>query len=356
MKKIIVFILGFCAVFTSCSNISEEEIEENLSNGVVLVQNQSYYEVVLSDGESLFFSNFDEEGDLVGIATSADSVEVVTGYGTGFLISDAGEIDTNAHVVSNIVSQKDVNKSVASVISKLKKLVELEYAEYREKLAVAQQAYDYANRSANVSYADFYKVRDYRDNIQEQMNDYAEFYYALDEIRPSDSELKYHNEVSIAYNNTHVTRTTDFISCVVTKVDTEHDLAVIQLKDKKTPEGKYIFEIPEEDPLESYSVGDKLTSAFSDDKNDEVYMASFNLGPSLALTKEGVKSQFNHGSISQETSDRVMYSIPTLPGSSGSPVVNMKGELVAVNNAGITATQGFNYGVRVKYLQRIVEE
>ena len=55
-------------------------------------------------------------------------------------------------------------------------------------------------------------------------------------------------------------------------------------------------------------------------------MKSFNLEPTLALTKEGIKSQFNSGSISQRTSERLMYSIPALPGSSGSPVVNLQGK------------------------------
>ncbi|HJH75475.1 MAG TPA: serine protease [Prevotellaceae bacterium] len=91
------------------------------SSGVVLVQNQSYYEVVLSNGETFYFSGFDEEGDIKGIATGKDSVEVVTNYGTGFFISSDGDIATNSYVVSNIVTDKDVNKSISNIISALKK-------------------------------------------------------------------------------------------------------------------------------------------------------------------------------------------------------------------------------------------
>lgn len=91
------------------------------SSGVVLVQNQSYYEVVLSNGETFYFSGFDEEGDIKGIATEKDSVEVVTNYGTGFFISSDGDIATNSYVVSNIVTDKDVNKSISNIISALKK-------------------------------------------------------------------------------------------------------------------------------------------------------------------------------------------------------------------------------------------
>lgn len=356
MKKSLLTLLTFCFFISSCGNLSEKEIEEMTSSGVVLVQNQSYYEVVLSNGSSLYFSTFDEDGDLKGIATDEDSVEVITNYGTGFFVSETGEIATNAHVVSNMVADKDVNKSVATVISALKKVLVAAYNNYEEKLEKVQAAYEYANQSPEVSYEDFYKVRDIRDAIKEEMQKYAQYYNGLDEIRAGDSEIKYHNEVSIAYNNTFVTNTKDFVSCVVTKTDTEHDLAIIQLKDKKTPEDKYVFVVPEEDPLETYTWQENITKTVSDDKNSKLFMSSFNLGPRLALTKEGVKSQFNSGTISQKTSERLMYSIPALHGSSGSPVVNLQGQLVVVNFAGIDTTQGFNYGIRVKYLKELMEK
>lgn len=356
MKKIIFILLPLCCLISSCGNMSEKEIEEMTSSGVVLVQNQSYYEVILSNGESLYFSGFDEDGDLKGIATDKDSVELLINYGTGFFISQDGEIATNFHVVSNTVADKDVNKSVGKVISALKKVIVAIYNDYNEKMERAQIAYDYANQSSDVSYEDFYKVRDIRDAIKNEMEEYAQFYNGLDDIRASDSEIKYHNEVSIAYNNTFVTKNSDFISCVVTKTDQEHDLAIIQLKDKKTPEDKYIFSVEEEDPLEKYSWEDNIEKKIKDDKNSKLFMSSFNLGPTLAITKEGIKSQFNNGNISQKTNDRLMYSIPTLPGSSGSPVVNMQGQLVAVNFAGLNGTQNFNYGIRVKYLKYLIKK
>ena len=51
-----------------------------------------------------------------------------------------------------------------------------------------------------------------------------------------------------------------------------------------------------------------------------------------------------------------LYSIPSLPGSSGSPVVNQKGELIAINFAGINSTQNFNYGIKVKYLRELINK
>jgi S1-C subfamily serine protease len=101
---------------------------------------------------------------------------------------------------------------------------------------------------------------------------------------------------------------------------------------------------------------DDIEKKLRDDKNSQLYMESFNLGPTLAITSEGIKSQFNRGTISQKTSDRLMYSIPTLPGSSGSPVVNRQGQVVAINYAGLNSTQNFNYGIRVKYLRELINK
>lgn len=356
MKKLFIIVPMLCLLFSSCGNMSDQDIEKTTSSGVVLVQNKSYYEVVLSNGESVFFSSFDNEGDLDGFTVEKDSVKSVTSYGTGFFVSETGEIATNAHVVSNTISDKDVNKSIGEVISALKKLAVYAYSEYEAKLDSAQALYEYANVSSDVSYEDFYRIRDIRDAIKNEMEEYAEFYNGLDEIRVGDSEIKYHNEVSIAYNDTYVTSEKDFVSCVVTKTDAEHDLAIVQLKNKKTPEDKYVFVVEEEDPLETYDWKEELTRKVSDDKNDKLFMSGFNLGPQLALTKEGVKSQFNNGTISQKTSERLMYSIPALPGSSGSPVLNHQGQLVAINFAGLNGTQNFNYGIRVKFLKELLEK
>lgn len=320
------------------------------------MQNQSYYEVQLSNGVSVYFSTFDDEGNLEGFTTNKDSVKVLTGFGTGFFISEDGEIATNAHVVSNTVADKEVNKSIANVISALKEAIVAVYNDYNEKLKRAQVMYDYANVSPDVSYEDFYKIKAIRDAIKEEMDEYAFYYNGLDKIRASDSEIKYHNEVSIAYNDTYVTNANDFKSCVVTKTDKDNDLAIIQLKDKKTPADRYVFSVEGEDPLEEYSWKEQLTKKISDDKNSKLFMVSFNLGPQLALTKEGVKSQFNSGSVSQKTKDRLMYSIPALPGSSGSPVVNLQGQLVAINFAGLNGTQNFNYGIRVKHLKQLMNK
>lgn len=279
---------------------------------------------------------------------------MTTSYGTGFFVSPAGEIVTNTHVVSNMVADKDVNKSVDKVLKALKSRLAARYYELDEQYRQAYQYYRYAGYSGSAGYDELYKMKIVLDAVKAQRDEVGEYYNSIDRIRANDSEIKYHNRISIAYNNTHVKGPKDFVPCVVRKTDAEHDLAVIQLKSKATPADKYVFEVPEEDPLLTYSLMDKAAKEIRDDKNSRLFMTSFNLGPALAITKDGVKSQFNTGTISQRTDDRLMYSIPALPGSSGSPVVNHAGELVAVNYAGLNGTQSFNYGVRVKHLRDLL--
>ena len=353
MNKVInLTVLVLCLFLASCGNKSEKDIETKMESGVVLIQNESFYEIELSNGETLYFTSYDEENGITGIATELDSVEVETSYGTGFFISENGEIATNAHVVSNTAEEKDMTRSMSKVLEALKQILVVAYQEYTEKYNQAARYCEFAYYSDEVSAADFYALRDIRDAIAQQLQEFSDIYDVLDDIDASQSTITYHNNVSIAYNNTHVTSSTDFTDCVVTKVDADHDLAILQLKDKKTPEDKYIFSVEDDDPFETYSLFEKIGT----DKNSKLFMMGFNLGPSLAVTKEGIKAQFNSGTVSQQTSEHLMYSIPSLPGSSGSPVVNMKGQLVAINFAGLQNTQSFNYGIRVKYLKQLMEK
>ena len=182
MKKIFTLI-ALIAILVSCGNKSDEQLESEIASGVVLVQNQSYYEVVLSNGESIYFSSYDEKDGIKGFSTDKDSVEVLTSYGTGFFISDRGEIVSNAHVVSNMVSDKDVNKSVSSLILSLKRIFAALYNETEETYNKAVAYYNYANVSDDVSYEEFYKIRDYRDAIKQKTSRKLNFLDRIDRKR-----------------------------------------------------------------------------------------------------------------------------------------------------------------------------
>lgn len=344
------------ALLSSCGNKNAEDIENELSSGVVLIQNKSYYEAKLSNGNSLYFTGFDKENGIIGLTADVDSVEMSVSYGTGFFISSDGKIATNNHVVADKVENQEITKSISGIIDALKSALSDEYDEVYKKYEVASNLTEMALYDDDFSSSDYREIRSYRDALGEELENYKQLYSNLSSLKPENSDIIYHSELAIGYNDTYVTKDSDLSSCVIRKTDKDKDLAIIQLKDKKTPIDKYIFSIANSDPLEEYSMFEKIGKTFNQDKNSQIYMPAFNLGPSLAITEDGLRLQFGSGTISRRSTDEIMYTIPSLPGSSGSPIVNRKGEVVAVNTSGIKGSDSFNCGVRVKHLNKLVND
>ena len=222
----------------------------------------------------------------------------------------------------------------------------------------SRQANDVRNASlSKIMKGDDYSVeRELYSMLKDKMDQCRELYEQLGRIDLSDIEIHQTYSVSIAYNGTRAEADSGFYDCTLIAENEDADLALLQLDGKKTPEGKHIFEVTDGDPLSDYSLTDKLGKFVGNDKNSELIMIGFNLGPVLAQTSQGLKAQVTTGAVSQEDDNRLMYTIPALHGSSGSPVVNRKGELVGVNFAGLDMTQNFNYGIKVRRLYDLMEK
>lgn len=152
--------------------------------------------------------------------------------------------------------------------------------------------------------------------------------------------IQLHSQFGIAYDGSSVKSWNDFMKqpCEMLCVsqDAGSDLALLQLKTKQTPADRYIFEI---DP-------DGGNNGASLEINQQVYMIGYNQGITLAQTSNGINAQFTSGTVTQQPDgNRVLYSIPAMQGSSGSPVVDDRGRLVAVNFASLRGSDNFNFGV-----------
>ena len=314
MKRYSFFML---ALFLSCcteKELTKNEIYEKCSSGVALVKVEYYAVFKMSDGAEIYGAE-----DVVGLDKSTFKPAVK--YGTGFFVGDNGELITNRHVV-----EVDFSNSKLMVCNIIKSLIKIN----EENL---QQGNDAISAIGNATYST-------QEECDYLMGVYQSATFRRDSILNVISYLKSakieatepYVKVSIGYKSLEFQP-----SCVVKKSSTV-DLALVQLESRVTPSSAYIFKIPEKDM-----------------EYNKLYMIGYNYGTELASTMNGLMPQITEGTVSQNIDNtKILYSIPALPGSSGSPVINQYGELVAINFAGISNTQSFNYGIKVNNLRDLM--
>ncbi len=323
------------------------ELYATYRSSVVLIQSAYYFKVTLPSGSELFCTYNEDYPSFYDTEEEAIA-GTETAFGTGFFISEKGEIATNRHVVfpednatmqSNIASGiSEMEESIRAEISDLESESEESVSEYTEasETMVADEEYEARQGTAERKM----QLRDLRKRLAkfDRTNEGPDAQLHM--------ELK-RTFLGVVFNDSRSAETGDYTDCMAIANAPEEavDLAIIQLKSKKTPETvTKIFalgDIPKDPP--------KL--------NDPVYMIGFNAGIELASTAKGIKSQFTQGTITQDPDGvHLLYSIPTLPGSSGSPIIDKWGNLVAVNFAKLRDFQSFSFGIPAPLLRTLYKE
>lgn len=319
-----------------------------METGVCLILGQGYYYVDLNvpdieiDGNKpVAYFNYNSNTHEVSNLTFDPNKATVQGWwGTGFLISDDGLIATNKHIAAP-AAPDEVAQHLKRAFQNTKDAYQKEADRLNDKLQILGGI-----GALNQEYAN---TRDTLRYCQDQIRIFDKL------LNTGDYKVQVKSQTRVAFTNTRIENFEDFIACSQARAVgdpggvTEKDLSIIQIKKKQDiPTDAFIFKVPEED-LMDVDIPD----------NYEVTVLGYNAGGELQDMdlQEGIKPQAQHGKITNRSEKyRVGYDAPIIGGSSGSPVVNNKGELVAINNSGYGTSQGFNYGVRTKYLKELLDQ
>ena len=361
-KKFYFIILVFIRLLESCSsNKTPQEIFENSKSGVALICNQYYYSLNLPNGNIAYFSGIDREGNLNDFTFDLNEIKkhasIMTG--TGFFINKEGFLLTNRHVVQPEVEQEFINKSFNAIIKSLQNLYLQQLSEikarYQELESQKEECYTYLDGfdEYEIDEEKLQEIENKENNLKQAMtelddfNKFVTYNFSADKLN-----IKAHTSICLAYNGaTRISENEN--KCKVTKISNEPnvDLAVIRLDSGETPDNAFIFGQKSEE--KRTFVGDIKSLFNKKEKKDkslhidqELYMIGYNAGPTLAFTNQGLQVQLTSGKITQEPDgSRILYSIPTMKGSSGSPVIDAEGNLVAVNFAKMIESDNFNFGI-----------
>ena len=337
----VVWLLTSTLVLLSCQSRPPEpaEIYERYRKGVVLLRHDYYFKTTMDNGLEFYFS-LGRDGPQFYDTEEEAREGAITAYGTGFFISRQGHLATVRHLVMHHEEGLEVERAIRKYLFNLRQRIKKDIAKLKADRALLKDFYE--NLSAYLSFSNKLKIIDAYTKRQKLI---ILLEGILETLRYDPDQI--HTEMvrvflGAAYDGSHVTSIEDYEPCVVIKASEDEtiDVAILQLKDQRTPyEVIDIFELdPNQRPPQLHI-------------NDRVYMIGYNHGYGLASTVEGIKSQFTGGIVTQEpTRYRLLYSIPTLPGSSGSPILDEWGRLVAVNYAKTADYQGFSFGIPVVHL------
>lgn len=267
---------------------------------------------------------------------SVVKIETILGLGSGFFVSDSGHIITNRHVVRPQISAswKETEKELEEVqieyketFSYLKeernrvRLMKEDLNGYKDQLdnpnsysnPISRDRYTYFERRYNKA------RKDYKKEYRQVSNDYKKF------MAEKTSLTRRGLNASVARNFKIIFKDNTSARAQLIKVSSKQDIALLKLDKHITP---YLH---------------PNTTTFSS-QADQVYAIGSPLGQSDSVTS---------GIITRIKNDEIITDATILPGNSGGPLVDKKGELIGVNTQKVMAgsaegSEGFGVAIPIK--------
>jgi len=330
-----------------------EQIFNKYQDAVVLIKHSFVYKVTI-DGNDFYFKNFDRNtGDISDFISYDEAKENPNvSWGTGFFIDNQGTLLTNRHVVDVRPTEEEQKMILAGFKVKFEQFYAQSVDGFQEKLQYLN--YLVNNNSNYNSYdndSSSYEIQSLREELIGTKNTLDNFRDYLDNFEfQKNSVSKTSIQFGVFFNNQKSNSLNDYVQYKSVKIseNPEVDLTILKPVNPGELTGRKIVSADMS----------KIDSAIIKPLRitEKVTMLGYNNGVAMGNTTGGMKPQLTEGNISQVTDEnKVLYTIPALPGSSGSPVFDRFGRLVAVNFAGMTGTQSFNYGIQTLQIARFVK-
>jgi len=374
MKQALIFLLAV-VLLAACgskkkaaplTDMTTSQLFEHFRKSVVLIKSRSYFKVTFSDNTVAYVPRISPYGGASIVFNEAEAIEAAeSSYGTGFFVGDKGIIATNFHVVSPIaelIEEKSIRNSIIEgvqdtrddVLASLNDDVNAYLTRYHDTGFIRMNVPE--NVVQLLKFREDDMERDTSFDLKSSIDSLVSTFNTLDAVANKNFTITLESaELSITMDA--ATNNTATYACHLYNItDESHaDLALIQTNEKEIPEGAEtsvdLFSKEEDAYTQTLLAWDTVKVA------TPLYLISYNYGEEIARTSNGQKVQLTEGNVSQESDKyRVLYSIPALPGSSGGPVFNKKGQLIAINYCGFGQAGNFNYGVLSYQLKNLADK